>query len=155
MSRSTVQVLERPQSRTAPKEDLTQREDEDDDMDDETDGEDEESDKDDGEIELERLVFGDSAGFREGLKGSALAVREDEEDEGEATGLDGLDDADVGQALREQFARNRLLNMSSSSLRILELRLSSNPQHQQHPMTRIHLCDQDIRRHGRTAMTSA
>lgn len=59
---------------------------------------DEENEKDETEVELERLIFGDSAGFRDRLKGSALAVREEEEDN-EQPGLDGLDDADVGQAL--------------------------------------------------------
>lgn len=99
MSRSRVAVLERPQSEKAAKEELARRPDEDEEMEDESELEDEESEKDETEIELERLVFGDSAGFREGLQGSALATREDEEDEEQATGLDGLDDADVGQAL--------------------------------------------------------
>lgn len=102
MSRSAVQVLDRPQTRKAASEDVISREDEDEEMDDEIDGEDEESDKDDGEIELERLVFGDSAGFREGLKASALARRDEVEDDEQTTGLDGLDDADVGQALKGQ-----------------------------------------------------
>lgn len=57
------------------------------------------SEKDETELELERLIFGDSAAFREGLRGSALATRGDDEDEEQTNGLDGLDDADVGQAL--------------------------------------------------------
>lgn len=58
-----------------------------------------EPEKDDVEQELERLVFGDSAGFREGLREVALGEAEsDGEDEDAATGFEGLDDADVGQA---------------------------------------------------------
>lgn len=53
--------------------------------------------KDEAEEELERLVFGDSEGFREGLKGFKL--NDEEDDEGEDSdaqgGLEGLDDADV------------------------------------------------------------
>lgn len=49
------------------------------------------------ELELERLVFGDSAGFREGLKDFALDAQEDaEESVDDASGLEGLDDAQVG-----------------------------------------------------------
>jgi U3 small nucleolar RNA-associated protein 18 len=55
---------------------------------------------DEDELELERLVFGDSAGFREGLKGfTGDKAQRDEvavdslEDSG--TGLEGLDDAEV------------------------------------------------------------
>jgi U3 small nucleolar RNA-associated protein 18 len=56
-----------------------------------------EMDKDETEMDLERLVFGDSAGFRKGL--GEIAVTQDAEqgqDEAGATGLEGLDDADVG-----------------------------------------------------------
>ncbi|KAF2766544.1 WD40 repeat-like protein [Teratosphaeria nubilosa] len=51
-----------------------------------------ELEKDETEIELERLVFGDSAGFREGLR---VAEKEDEVDVDEDgdTGFEGLDDA--------------------------------------------------------------
>jgi len=53
-----------------------------------------EVEKDETEQELERLVFGDSAGFRAGL----AQVEEDvEAGADEETGLAGLDDADVGQ----------------------------------------------------------
>jgi U3 small nucleolar RNA-associated protein 18 len=65
-----------------------------DDADMEEDGSDEEIDED--EKELERLLFGDSAGFREGLRN--LDDDEDEEESGaedEATGLEGVDDAAV------------------------------------------------------------
>jgi U3 small nucleolar RNA-associated protein 18 len=61
---------------------------------------DDEEEKDDSEEELERLVFGDSAGFSKGL--SAYAAEQDRErdlEEQQATGLEGLDDAEVGQAL--------------------------------------------------------
>ncbi|KAK4548952.1 hypothetical protein LTR36_008725 [Oleoguttula mirabilis] len=52
--------------------------------------------KDDVEQELERLVFGDSVGFRDGLRDVALVEGEsaDEDEEG-ATGFQGLDDADL------------------------------------------------------------
>ena len=60
---------------------------------------DEEPELDETEAELERLVFGDSAGFREALK----QFGQEEQDGGleaeQVTGLEGLDDADVGQAL--------------------------------------------------------
>ena len=57
-----------------------------------------EQEKDETEQELERLIFGDSAGFREGFKDVALQDSADEDvEEGENTGLEGLDDADVGQ----------------------------------------------------------
>jgi len=54
--------------------------------------------KDVTELELDRLVFGDSAGFRAGLGDVALheGVEEGTDDD---TGLGGLDDADVGQAV--------------------------------------------------------
>ena len=57
------------------------------------------SEKDDTEIELEKLVFGDSAGFREGLRDFAIDKQQDyDQAAGEsAAGLEGLDDADVGQ----------------------------------------------------------
>ncbi|EOD44092.1 putative small nucleolar ribonucleoprotein complex protein [Neofusicoccum parvum UCRNP2] len=54
--------------------------------------------KDATEEELERLLFGDSAGFRQGIKsfgrGGELAVREEEHDE-EADDLDNVADADL------------------------------------------------------------
>jgi len=60
--------------------------------------------KDETEAELERLVFGDSAGFREGLRAFGLddvgGEGDEEEDEEEASGdeesAEGLADADVG-----------------------------------------------------------
>ena len=55
--------------------------------------------KDEAEAELEQLVFGDSAGFRERLKDFSQEVARDEEDGQDITGFEGLDDADVGQAL--------------------------------------------------------
>lgn len=55
-----------------------------------------ESDMSEAEEELERLVFGDAAGFRKNLKELARGnVDEDVLAEG-TTGLEGLDDADVG-----------------------------------------------------------
>jgi hypothetical protein len=75
-------------------------------MDDESDAEiivDGELDKDETEEELERLVFGDSAAFREGLKDFTLEEYHEHEDEGEhdgdatTSGLEGLDDAQVGR----------------------------------------------------------
>ena len=61
-----------------------------------------EPERDETERELERLVFGDSAGFREGLDNATLddevSEPEDEEDEeGQPSGVEGLDDAAVGQ----------------------------------------------------------
>ena len=69
-----------------------------------------EQEKDETEQELERLVFGDSAGFRRGFEDVALQDSADEDvEEGENTGLEGLDDADVGQtALSDaRFATTR------------------------------------------------
>jgi hypothetical protein len=53
--------------------------------------------KDEAEEELERLVFGDSEGFREGLKDFKLNDEDAEEGEDSDAqgGLEGLDDADV------------------------------------------------------------
>lgn len=58
-----------------------------------------EPEKDATEEELERLVFGDSAGFREGLRDVSSDEAEDVEEEEQegVTGLEGLDDAQVGQ----------------------------------------------------------
>lgn len=57
-----------------------------------------EPEKDETEQELERLVFGDSAGFRDGLRESSdVEVEDSEQEEEGATGLEGLDDAQVGQ----------------------------------------------------------
>lgn len=100
MSRSVVEVLERPQSSRPSESNLTRAEDEEDEeMRSASEVEEEESEMDEAEAELERLVFGDSAGFRQGLKVSALAAREAGEDDEQA---DGLDDADVGQAFKAQ-----------------------------------------------------
>jgi len=57
------------------------------------------AEKDETEMELERLVFGDSIAFRQGLKGFALEDDEEgsEEEVPETSGLEGLDDAEVGQ----------------------------------------------------------
>ncbi|KXT02069.1 hypothetical protein AC578_6659 [Pseudocercospora eumusae] len=52
-----------------------------------------ELEKDETEEELERLVFGDSAGFREGLKD--VDQEEGEEQEEDTTALEGLDDAQL------------------------------------------------------------
>jgi U3 small nucleolar RNA-associated protein 18 len=62
------------------------------------------SDKDSTEEELERLVFGDSSGFRDGLrsfaqadqigKGKELVLAEEDVEDGQ-TGLENVDDADV------------------------------------------------------------
>lgn len=60
-----------------------------------------EPEKSETEEELERLVFGDSAGFRRSLKDSALEQANWEESADEETVLEGLDDADVGLALSD------------------------------------------------------
>ena len=55
-----------------------------------------EIEKDETEEELERLVFGDSTGFREGLRDfDAEDISEPDYDA--TTGFEGLDDAQVGQ----------------------------------------------------------
>jgi U3 small nucleolar RNA-associated protein 18 len=60
-----------------------------------------ELEKDEAEEELERLVFGDSEGFREGLRDFKLDDDEAEEDgnDSDASGLEGMDDADVSHSL--------------------------------------------------------
>jgi U3 small nucleolar RNA-associated protein 18 len=61
-----------------------------------------ELEKDEAEEELERLVFGDSEGFREGLRDFKLDDDEAEEDGDESDaqdGLRGMDDADVCYSL--------------------------------------------------------
>ena len=56
-----------------------------------------ELEKDETEEELERLVFGDSLGFREGLRDVHMEDAEDgDEDEDATGGMEGLDDAQVG-----------------------------------------------------------
>ena len=78
-----------------------------------------EPEKDETEEELEQLVFGDSAGFRERLKSFGQVAAEDSEDAQQTTGLEGLDDADVGQALSTLSLQGDMsLNMDSSSSRI-------------------------------------
>ena len=57
---------------------------------------DEEPEKDEAEEELEHLVFGDSAGFRDHLRHFSHKGAKDSEEDQDATGLEGLDDADVG-----------------------------------------------------------
>ncbi|CAK3910498.1 WD40 repeat [Lecanosticta acicola] len=70
-----------------------------------------EIEKDEAEEELERLVFGDSAGWREGLRDIALEDRETQEEDDGTTGLEGLDNAQLffvdsgpGQALDQAVA---------------------------------------------------
>lgn len=55
--------------------------------------------KDESEEELEQLVFGDDKGFRSGLK-TFVSGQEQQgyENQQLGTGLEGLNDADVGQA---------------------------------------------------------
>lgn len=57
-----------------------------------------EPEKDEAELELERAVFGDNAGFRQHLQDAGIieAEREEEPQDGGVTGLEGLDDAQVG-----------------------------------------------------------
>lgn len=88
-----VDFLQQPPSQTSDEESEVEQES---DVEINVDGEPE---KDETEQELERLVFGDSAGFRDGLREGSDEEAEDdgeEEDEG-VTGLEGLDDAQVGQ----------------------------------------------------------
>jgi hypothetical protein len=61
----------------------------------------------DAEEELERLVFGDSEGFREGLKDFKLndEYAEEGEDGDAQGGLEGLDDADVRATMDFQSSR--------------------------------------------------
>ena len=97
-----------------------------DEMDEESDVEfqlDGELEADETEQELEKLVFGDSAGFRQGLRGFALDEEEQEEEDGaRQTGLEGLEDADVGQGhLRTRWEACGLTgNSSSSPIRVLQ-----------------------------------
>ena len=96
-----MQILERderPKHSEVRPEILQALNERDEDMDIESGEDDEELEKDETEVELERLIFGDSAGFKDGLKDVALVDGEDDEDT-RAGGLEGLDDADVGQAL--------------------------------------------------------
>jgi U3 small nucleolar RNA-associated protein 18 len=57
------------------------------------------SEKDETEEELERLIFGDSTTFRKQLQSEDTAVLAHAQEK-EETGLEGLDDADVGAKLR-------------------------------------------------------
>ncbi|GAB7340958.1 hypothetical protein MBLNU457_7300t2 [Dothideomycetes sp. NU457] len=56
---------------------------------------DDENGKDDVEEELERLVFGDSAGFREGLRDFGGAAVDDDEGDAQDDGLEGIADNDL------------------------------------------------------------
>ena len=67
-----------------------------------------EAEKDETEEELERLVFGDSAGFRERLKSFPREDAAGSEYGQDITCLEGLDDAEVGQALVRGAGRERL-----------------------------------------------
>lgn len=61
--------------------------------------------KSEDEEELERLVFGDATGFQRGLKdfkNRELDVRESAD---ENTGLEGLEDADVGEELSDRHVQ--------------------------------------------------
>ena len=99
MSRLNVAVAERPRQATRARSEGE--------AEDESDVEfelDAEMEKDEKEEELERLVFGDSAGFKAGLKSLARIESEEEEQANIHTGLEGLEDADVGQAYGEYAA---------------------------------------------------
>lgn len=75
-----------------------------------------ELEKDEVEEELEHLVFGDSAGFRERLKSFPQEDGVEGENEQGVTGLEGLDDAEVGQAsILIVLQRLSLLTFNSSS----------------------------------------
>lgn len=70
--------------------------------------------KDAAEEELERLVFGDSEGFREGLKDFNLDDEEAGEGEDESAsedGLAGMDDADVCCLLNTQHSHDLNTNV--------------------------------------------
>jgi hypothetical protein len=73
---------------------------------------DNEVEKDESEEELEQLVFGDSKGFRSGLKTFTL----EQEDAAEvSTGIEGLNDAEVGQAHVVEYIGCGILMLRSSS----------------------------------------
>lgn len=59
------------------------------------DDDDDEMEKDDVEEELERLVFGDSAGFREGLRDFGGAAVDDDTEDAQDGGLEGIADNDL------------------------------------------------------------
>lgn len=84
-----------------------------------------ELEKDDAEEELERLVFGDSEGFRDGLRDFKLddgEADEGEEEDGDAeNGLEGMDDADVGGTLEPKSMEAVLLTRRSFSSPTLRL----------------------------------
>lgn len=129
------------------------------------DADDQESDgseleKDAAEEELEHLVFGDSAGFREGLRDFGLTEEEEfETEEGagnDTTDLAGLDDAAVGQTMYFYSVATDVLTFFSSSLPILgTTKMRTNLL--QRPMTRTTMMWRkcDSRQLGKTAMMSA
>ena len=75
---------------------------------------DSELEKDEAEEELEHLVFGDSAGFRERLRSFPQEDTAAGEDDENITGLEGLDDAQVGQASNLAIYR-RFVQLTYSS----------------------------------------
>lgn len=111
--------------------------------------------KDEAEEELERLVFGDSEGFREGLRDFNLDDAEVEEGEDESAsedGLAGMDDADVcATTIIPLLLLDSADFCYSSSSPILHLPRTLT-KHQRTPTTTNRL--QSNRQHGRTATTS-
>ncbi|KAK3710961.1 U3 snoRNP protein [Vermiconidia calcicola] len=92
MSRSLQELADRSVNEEEPAVAVDGEDSEPSDVEFELDGEPE---KDETEEELEHLVFGDSAGFREGLKKFRQGEQKEEEETLAGTGLEGLDDADL------------------------------------------------------------
>jgi hypothetical protein len=109
--------------------------------------------KDETEEELEQLAFGDSAGFRKGLS-SFAAGREQEEEDQPGTGLEGLDDADVGQALDAAVeVVSMLLMVRSYSSPMLDLPINLRV-YSGLPATTIIRYDLGMRQRGKIVTTS-
>lgn len=108
MSRSKAVGLDAPEDSPEPQWEIDMDGEEESDVDVRLDVE---SDKSEAEEELERLVFGDAAGFRQNLKELARGNVDDEVFAEGTTGLEGLDDADVGQTLGKAESTRHLTDM--------------------------------------------
>lgn len=113
-----------------------------------------ELEKDDAEEELERLVFGDGEGFRDGLRDFKL--EDDEADEygdesGSEGGLEGMDDADVCLLARSTVALHEGLIFCSCSSLIWPRRRT----HTRHPKSRTRTNRApNYLQHGKTVTTN-
>lgn len=114
-----------------------------------------ELEKDDAEEELERLVFGDGEGFRDGLRDFKLdddEADEDGDESGSQGGLEGMDDADVCSLAWIAIASDERLTSCSCSFPTWHLQRT----HTKHRKSRTRTSRApSYLQHGRIATTNA